>query len=374
MKNALIVSLNFRVAHVSHLVASYKQQQELGYNSYLYIHPNLIPFIPTGIRYITGLDQIKEVSLAIFWFPAAKNLKEMIRLKWKYKAKLIYVFHEPIESFQTYRKFGLSPSEIAKTYIRYAYTLSFLSASDFIILPSKKAYSLYEASFGRRINSHYRMIPLLFDDERKGYAPVRRYFSYIGTIAHDHAYNEFIRFILRFSTDDSCPMDLKFLIATRNQVDKTAELISLIDNDKLVVQEGRPLSDDEINSFYAQSYCVWNAYHRTTQSGVLAKASMFGTPAIVTKDNLSEFSVDGQNVSSCDDNSNYSQIKSAFMRIINQFDAYSANSRKIFETYFNYKSHNKEMLEITNRLTNFNTGGGSSLTEYSLFCMERRAA
>ena len=46
MKTAIIVSLNFNPGHVSHMVASYKQCEELGYKSSLYIHPQFKEYLP----------------------------------------------------------------------------------------------------------------------------------------------------------------------------------------------------------------------------------------------------------------------------------------------------------------------------------------
>ena len=44
-KIALISSLKFRPAHLSHLIASYRQFEDLGYQSILFIHPDFIPLI-----------------------------------------------------------------------------------------------------------------------------------------------------------------------------------------------------------------------------------------------------------------------------------------------------------------------------------------
>ncbi len=374
MKNALIISLNFRVAHISHLIASYRQFEELGYNSILYIHPNLIPFLPSEITNITNLNQIESAAIAIFWFPATKNLVEMLRLKWHFKAKIIYVFHEPIESRSTYRNFGLSRSEIVKIYARYLYQLSFVFISNAIILPSHKALKLYDNSIALKINRHRQYIPLLFSDESNGAKISREYFSYIGTIAYDHAYNEYLRFITQAINDTAIPNQIKFMIATRNKVDRSEEINTFIKNGRLKVIDGHPLSDDEINQCYASSFGVWNAYHRSTQSGVLAKASMFGTPAIVTSKNLSEFATDGKNVIACQNNTSYIQLKEALLKLYTSFDYLSQNSKKIFNTVFNYKIHNNTMYNLLSRLTSVNKSGGVKLLISISFIQERRVA
>ncbi|WP_233185630.1 glycosyltransferase [Thermotoga sp. SG1] len=48
----------------------------------------------------------------------------------------------------------------------------------------------------------------------------------------------------------------------------------------LRIAHGRPLPNSEINRAYKESFCIWNVYRRSTQSGVLPKAYMFGTPVI----------------------------------------------------------------------------------------------
>lgn len=350
MKNALIVSLNFRVAHVSHLVASYRQFEEIGFRSCLYINPQLAPFLPEDVRYITDLSQAESVDIAVFWFPATGNIREMMRLKSRFGAKIIFVFHEPLETFGVYRSLGLPGIEIAKIYARYLVTLTFIQLSDAILLPSHKAYSLYEDSLARKINSRYYHLPLLFCDESAAERPERKYFSYIGTIAQDHAFDDFVRFIIRASEDHELTDRLRFMIATRNTVPDSRKLREMREKGLLKVIDGHPLSDEEINRCYAESYCVWNAYNRTTQSGVLAKAGMFGTPAIVLRRNLSEFSIEGKNVVCCENNQDYGQIKEALLKLLHDFRDYSENARDIFEKTFYYRNNNSRMKDIVDNI------------------------
>lgn len=346
MKSALIVSLKFRVSHIAHLIASYKQFEELGYASTLLINKDMIPFVPKGIKYYESFHEIKACDVAIFWFPAIQNIRLIENLKKTFKSKILYVFHEPIENFKTYKKAHLSLSQIAKTYLTYLAQLIIVRTSSVIILPSQKAHLLYEKSIARKINSDYILIPLLFSDDSSNYCEKKEYFSYIGTIAQDHAYKEYVDFIIKASKDTDIPSSINFLIATKNKVEITSELKEILTSGRLKVIDSHPLSEDEINVCYASSLAVWNAYHRTTQSGVLAKASMFGTPAIVCRHNLSEFSIDGENVVAISNNKDYLQIKEAFLKIINNYDFFSKNSKNIFNQLFNYKSQNKKLSSI----------------------------
>ena len=55
------------------------------------------------------------------------------------------------------------------------------------------------------------------------------------------------------------------------------------DEGQLLVQQGRPLTEEEMSAAYRRSVATWNGYRRSTQSGVLPNAFMQGTPVIATK-------------------------------------------------------------------------------------------
>ena len=106
------------------------------------------------------------------------------------------------------------------------------------------------------------------------------------------------------------------------------------------------MSDDEINAYYNSSIAVWNAYARTTQSGVLAKSFMFGTPALVMRKNLNEFTHDGQNVVAIDDNTNMEEIAAAIEKIYANRENFYHECRKEFEMSFYYRVYNSKFNEI----------------------------
>lgn len=124
---------------------------------------------------------------------------------------------------------------------------------------------------------------------------------------------------------------LAFLIATKSEFEVPKELLR---SSRVVIRKGKPMSNDEINEYYASTYVVWNAYARTTQSGVLAKAFMFGTPAIVLRKNSNEFMRDGIEVVAIEDNTDNSQIVRAIQQIRNNFEIYSRNCRMQFQRLF----------------------------------------
>ena len=119
----------------------------------------------------------------------------------------------------------------------------------------------------------------------------------------------------------------------------SSELNNLIHTGRLTITQGRPLSNEEINLRYSESLVVWNAYERTMQSGVLAKAFMFGTPVIVLKKNLMQELQECNAVVTIDNNKSFEQITIAIKTILNSGNAINAACRECFERLFYYKEY-----------------------------------
>jgi hypothetical protein len=344
---AYIVSLNFNPGHVSHLMASYRQCQELGYDAWLYIDKEFTGFVPQGSQYIVyGESKPVHCGIAIFVFPSQRNLKEILWLKSKGCRRVVYIFHEPLDKYSIYRNAGFSRMKMLKLRVINAVNALTVKWSDVILLPSQKAVTYYEANhLYKNVNYHY--MPLLYDDEwNDTYKGVeRRYFSYIGHVASDHSFQEFVDFVTQ-AIQSGDLKDVRFLIATRSKVEQDGNMARLLNSGRFELVEGKPLTDEQINHYYASSIAVWNAYTRTTQSGVLAKAFMFGTPAIVLKKNLSEFVEDGQEVVAINSNTEYDSIRHAIEMILNNFSSYSAACRKRFLHTFFYRNFCSQMKSI----------------------------
>ena len=343
MSKALIISLNFHPGHVSHMVASYKQMADIGYDSEYCVDEAFVFYLPEGSRVcLYGKEPLTNVSVAVFVFPSQKNLILIRKLK-KQGAKILYIFHEPMAPMKEYRRAGFSYKYLAKLWVINQISRLTVKWSDAVLLPSMKAVKYYnENPLYTNKNAHY--IPLLYDDERtkqNSDAP-RSYFSYIGTVAPDHSFKEYLLFVEWAISNNRLP-HLRFLVATKSEF----EIPRLfIESPRVQIQKGRPLSDAEINDAYASSFVVWNAYERTTQSGVLAKSFMFGTPAIVMRKNLSEFTEDDQEVVAINDNTSYEEIENAVQRITENFDHYSVCARRRFENSFFYRQYNEAIKKI----------------------------
>jgi len=346
MRIALVISLNFHPGHVSHMVASYKQCEELGFKSIYCVTDGFVDYLPSNSQIcVYGKDDIPKVTLALFVFPSQKNLLLIRKLK-QQQSKIIYIFHEPLAPIKEYRKAGFSYKYLAKLWIINQISSKTVKWSDAICLPSKKAEELYHANpLYKNKNVHY--LPLLYDDERTTQIIniPRQYFGYIGTVAADHSFKEYLQFVEWAIMENRLPK-LKFLIATKSDFKIPR---ALAESSRVVIQKGKPLSDKEINEFYASTFVVWNAYARTTQSGVLAKSFMFGTPAIVLRKNLSEFTIDGQEVIAIDDNTSFCEIEEAVTSILDNFSYHSTAARKNFEKKFFYRQYN----DIFKRILSF---------------------
>lgn len=347
-KISLIISLNFNPGHVSHMVASYKQCEELGYVPYYYVTNQFTCFLPKGSRMLVyGKDVVSSCALAIFLFPAKGNLKVIYNLKRHFGSKIIYIFHEPLGPMKIYRKAGFTYSYLAKLWIINRISALTVKWSDVILLPSNKAVQLYESNRLYK-NKNYYCLPLLFDDENTdNYSKIQRqYFSYIGTVAADHSFNEYISFVENAIAKNMLSQ-LRFLIATKSEFEVPQVLK---ESPRVVIKKGEPLSNEVINEYYSSTYVVWNAYARTTQSGVLAKSFMFGTPAILLRKNLSEFTKDEGDVVAIDDNTSTEQIFEAVNKIVANFNEYSISCRKRFEECFYYRKYNARFKEILSSL------------------------
>lgn len=338
----LIVSLNFNPGHVSHLVASYRQAEELGYEPWLYVNEGFLSFLPGQCRVMTDREPLPHAAFAIITFPSIKNLWLLWRLR-RQHIRTLYMFHEPLAPIHTYREAGYSYIYITKVLMIHCVNALTVKLSDIVLLPSKKATEYYQHNcmYG---NDRYYHLPLLYPDERTEMheQTERRYFSYIGTVAKDHSFDEYLSFIEWAVTHDRLPQ-LCFLIATRSEFVVPEALLS---SDRVTIQQGKPMTDEEINHWYASSYVVWNAYSRTTQSGVLAKSFMFGTSAVVMSKNLCEVASNGVEVLAINDNKDKKQIEDAVTEIISNFDSYSKACRERFLSTFFYRNYNEQLQRI----------------------------
>ena len=191
------------------------------------------------------------------------------------------------------------------------------------------------------------MVPLIFDDEANPLLKLNQkiFISYIGTISADHAFDLYVNFIITCIKNNWFD-EYYFLIATKNKIPLIEkEKINLyIQSGKITISEGKPMSNELINSFYNQSLIVWNAYNRSMQSGVLSKAYMFGAAVIGAYDSNYEFIENHKTGVLVYSNKDVIEIKNAVKEILVNKIFFSLNSRNKFLEYFYYKNRVKDFI------------------------------
>ena len=124
----------------------------------------------------------------------------------------------------------------------------------------------------------------------------------------------------------------------------------MINSGTLRLSYGRPLTNLEINQAYERSFCVWNVYRRSTQSGVLPKAFMFGTPVIASNlGSFPEFVRDGENGYLVDDYS-FESLYRKLILVNENIGIMSQNCRNTFEKTFYWKA---QVSKVRDMLENF---------------------
>ena len=241
---ALIISLNFNPGHVSHMVASYKQCEELGYQSVYYVDSSFVPFLPQGSNVIYASDGIKfKVDLAIFLFPSQKNILLIWKLK-RQNAKLVYIFHEPLAPMNVYREAGFSKRYLAKLWVIDHISAMTVKWCDCVLIPSRKAVKYYEEN-NRYKNKNYHYLPLMYCDEReeRHMRMPRLYFSYIGTVAADHSFQEYLEFV-EWAVTNNKLRNISFMIGSKSEFE-VPEALKV--SNRVSIHKGKPMTDEELD-------------------------------------------------------------------------------------------------------------------------------
>lgn len=353
IKNALVVSREFHPGHYSHLAANFHLFAENGISAFMYHHPdfnamNVVDPERVYNRYCE-LKKIQKIDIAVFWFPSLKNFRDMLSLRFHHRARIVYVLHEPFESFRAYRQAGFSYKRACRIMLVHIASYLMVWLADRIILPSTRALGAFERHY-RHTGKKHAVIPLLFDDEGEEDSNgrgVRRFISYIGTIADDHAFDHFLEFACAACNERWFP-EFEFLIATRSELSAAdrEKIKPFVDSGAIRLVAGRPMSNDDINSYYRSSLIIWNAYRRSMQSGVLPKAYMFGTPLLVSSASSSEYFVDRLHGRKIEIGCNPIEIRSALVDVINNFEKLSRACRAMFINTFYYRAQMENFLRL----------------------------
>lgn len=343
MKKAILVSMRFNPGHISHIQANSNLLEAEGFDIRFTGNKRFQAFASDGFQ--AGKACAKDYftlsngDLFIVWFPSISVVFFLLFVRLFTQATTVYIYHEPYTSFASYRAAGFSCLKSLRV-IAISLVSRFVCAlSDKIILPSMRAFNAVpEAGFEPK---RYAKLNLMFADESDPTALTmsRNYVSYIGTIAEDHAFDEFV-YLMQKCVAEQRLTPFKFLIASRSVIpEKHLNAISqCMLSGRLVLQSGEPMTNGQINKFFSQSFVVWNAYKRSMQSGVLPKAYMFGTPVLVSASNQNEYFEDGVHGVLISDLYTVDEFQQAVNKLEASWAAISQNCRSYYLNNFDYRA------------------------------------
>lgn len=342
-----VVSLKFAPGHAAHLRAYRGLFQEMGLETVLFLTPEYKDFLgeDPGLVYTDEVLPIVDShpDLVFIHNISTKNLA-LLSLCRKRKIRSAYVLHEPRGSLQELLAEG---RDLAKTVGANTVNWMICRKADLVLLCSETGLNNYRR-YMKGCNPNAKMLPLFFpDDYEADKLFVREYFSFIGGFTDVHACREFLEFMEYALTENK---EIRFRIATRtnlgNELDKPV-FVRAIQEGRLKIQAGRPMTNEEINRFYRQSICVWNAYNRSTQSGVLACALMQGAPVLVNQNGAAgECVTDGETGYYISWPMNKDEILEKYSKIAENADAMSRKCREAFLNRFWYGNRAEETKEV----------------------------
>jgi glycosyltransferase involved in cell wall biosynthesis len=352
---AAVVSLHFSPAHASHMCAYGKLLLEAGFEVSFIVdaaYKRVADFTAIG-TIISAADYLRASKTLQFNFALICNSsihnRSVARSMRLDETSIFYLFHEP----ETIWNLG---GEGWKQLVRFPIStwcsIATLRLSDCVIVPSSRALQQYSRHF-RKHNRNVHTIPLLFDDEI-GTAGVermrdsKRFFGFVGSACRSHNFDAFVDFAKYAIRQGSA---IPFVIATRvdlsSHLQADRELAQRVMEGKIKLHHNRVLSNDDINQCYLDCFCVWNVYRRSTQSGVLPRAFMAGSPVLASRiGSFPEYvkeGVTGEFVDSADDSA-------AILRAAENIRRHSADyldgCRKMFLEVFYYRANGNRLATI----------------------------
>lgn len=353
---AILVSKRFNPGHVSHIEANAKILEANGFEVRFNVNKSFLSFpdcVMTGKEtgFWSSLSLCKG-DLLICWFPSISVLFDIVIIKLFTKATAVYIYHEPYTSFSSYRAAGFSRIKALRVGAISIVSLTICALCNKIILPSARAFDALPRA--KTDLFRYAKINLMFADETGPQTEglTREFISYIGTIAEDHAFDDFVR-AMQICISEKKLLPFKFLIATRSQLpEKHRDVINqCMSAGRLVIQSGSPMTNTQINRFFAQSFVVWNAYKRSMQSGVLPKAYMFGAPVLVSSGNQNEYFQDGVHGALISPDFAVGEFEQAIAQLKKNWLIVSQNCRNYYLQNFDYRALSTKFMNFVSDLT-----------------------
>lgn len=354
MKKIAIVSAKFTPGFLSHIEAYYDGFTELGYDVVLNLNEGYRLFSDEleKFTYKLGVD-VDYIALCDYvWFTNASIHDHYLYKTIKHRKpsiKIFTVFHEPFRGYLGEWKRCKELGPFIRCIGRHVFARNVLKYSDLMVLPSRTAEDLYKISDYKK-NNKYTILPLLFTDHHKDYENIeRKYISFIGNASKSKGYPDYLNFIIEDSKHNNYRM---YQIASKYPIidNLPDECKSLIEENRLIVNDNHPLSNAEINTAYASSQCVWLGYRENTQSGVICKAQMFGAPCIATRAGEFKTALDESTAVFINDIEDYDEINNALLKIESETSSYTKHARESYLNKYDYKSYLKALSDCVARV------------------------
>ena len=352
MKNALIISLKFNYGHLSGLMGWYSMLNSLGYRASFLMDEHYSECVDEGAYDVLySLSPRDHYNLVVFFNISTKDWKLAGYFKKQTNTKILFVYHEPWRGLgDESKRYKHDGKNFVKQVGRMLCARSVIRASDMVICPSTKAADYYR-NHEAKYNSHYTVFPLVFQDDCQegNYRQKKLFFSFISTANPEKAADSFFAFS-KYASSKDAHIQFQVVTSTDISVYLDADIQQLIAEGRMVVRHGKGLSEAEMNEAYDNSKCTWLAYRSSTQSGVIAKAFMWGSPCIGTNVGVFGDLIDGTNgkiVSSCDA---FEEILNAYYEIEANEQYYERSARQTFERVYSTEQRTNQLADLIDSL------------------------
>ncbi len=219
---------------------------------------------------------ITNYSVVIILFPSIKALIIALYCRIRF-VKVYYWYHEPFSGFKSYLVSGNSVGWALFFYLKSFYSDIISLIVNSVRFPSLTSASSYKNNLIK--NSDLGIWPLFFSS-RVSYNNKCRYLSFLGGLNPDHNIEGFISMVEK-NSDLILLYKWKILIATRDFLADfyRIRLINSCVNFEII--DNKPLPENIYNDYYSSSFLIWNAYNRSSQSGVLINGLRHGCIPII---------------------------------------------------------------------------------------------
>lgn len=351
---SLIVSRKFNFGHISGLLAWNDMLKRLGHSTFFYADPQYLPHL-NKCSFVGEEDFSNDYDLIIIFNLSTEDGRLVSKIKKNNRnTKVIFIYHEPWRGLlYEIKRFKRDIIRFIKQVGRKFYSRKVLKLADLVICPSSEAvdfYSRHESKY----NNNYIRFPLVFlDAASEGFDKKKKYFSFISTASQDKGADIFFKFIEYAARRDN---DVVFQVVTPSDATKYLNNyhFEMVRAGRLIIRHKAGLNEEEMDDAYNNSRCTWLVYRSSTQSGVIAKAFMWGSPCLATKVGVFPTIINGKNGLLVDDAYNFEDILEKFHQICENENSFQESARQSFLENYDSKNRCAELSSIIETLMKVN--------------------